>query len=59
MPTFAGAEAETDCCGNLCPLHVPLGSRRVAGRDASLIATAVVLATRVVWTLALMCAGLL
>jgi hypothetical protein len=59
MATFGGVAAETDCCGNLYPLHVPLGSRRVTGRDASLVATAVVLATRMVWTLALMCAGLL
>jgi len=59
MATFAGVAAETDCCGNLHPLHVPLGSRRVTGRDASLAATALALATRVVWTLALLCAGLL
>ena len=32
MATFAGVAAETDCCGNLYPLHVPLASQRAAGQ---------------------------
>jgi hypothetical protein len=56
MGTFGGAAAETDCCGNLYPLHVPLDSRERWTRDASLAATTMALAARVVWTVALVCA---
>jgi hypothetical protein len=56
MATFAGIAAETDCCGNLYPLHVPLGSRRIRSGGSWLAATTMVLAARTVWTVALVCA---
>jgi len=59
MATFAGIAAETDCCGNLYPLHVPLGPRRTRRGGAWLAATTIALVGRSVWTLALVCAGLL
>jgi hypothetical protein len=56
MATFGGIVAETDCCGNLYPLHVPLGTRRTRAGGAWLAATTIALAARMVWTLALVCA---
>jgi hypothetical protein len=59
MATFAGIAAETDCCGNLYPLHVPLGRRPTRTGGAWLAATTIALVARTVWTVALACAGLL
>jgi hypothetical protein len=56
MATCAGVAAETDCCGNLYPLHVPVVSREPGARDASLAATTIALAARVMWTIGLVCA---
>ena len=56
MATFAGIAAETDCCGNLYPLHIPLASRRTRTGGAWLAATTLAVATRVVWAAALVCA---
>jgi hypothetical protein len=56
MATFAGIAAETDCCGNLYPLHVPLSARHTSTGAAWLGATTIALAARTVWTVALVCA---
>jgi hypothetical protein len=58
MASFAGAEAETDCCGNLYPLHVPLGSRSAMPGGSRVAATRIALVGRVMWTVAIVCAGL-
>jgi hypothetical protein len=59
MATCAGVAAETDCCGNLYPVNVPVEFRRPSPRSVSLAAVAVTLAARVVWTVALAVACLL
>jgi len=56
MGTAAGAAAETDCCGNLYPLHVPLASRQRGAGNASLGGNTIALAAGVVRTVALVCA---
>ena len=55
MATFAGIAAETDCCGNLYPLHVQLAPRR-SRSGGWLAVTTIALAARTVWTVALVCA---
>jgi hypothetical protein len=57
MATFGSIAAETDCCGNLYPLHVPASRPRSWKGNASLASLAVGLAARVVWTFALFCAS--